>query len=183
VHHLHASDIFEAYFRELAEQGPTVFADYKRDALWTPRATLALVRVGLAVFPDGEVTARGHATQNPWGRSEYCNIDVSIVDPGSWGSPVFTAEHENSPRRDRLQYDAWKLLTVESHRRVLIGYWGPGTEFANFAAMKQAVEEVCADHPRKDVLLIGGNYEARPTNINELRKVHETAIVGIHQPV
>jgi hypothetical protein len=181
MHHLHANDIFEAYFREVAEQGRGAFANYTRDKQWTPHATLALVRVGLAVFPGGEPTAKGQSTQNSWGRSEYCNLDVCILDTNTWGAPVFTAEHENSPSFPRLQYDAWKLLTIESSRRVLVGYWGTGTDFANFAAMKKAVEEVCTDHPHKDVLLIGGDYAARPTSVDEFRAAHETAIVGNHR--
>jgi hypothetical protein len=91
---------------------------------------------------------------------------------------MFTAEHENSPRRDRLQYDAWKLLIVESRRRVLVGYWGKGTDFTSFAVMTQAVEEVCVDHPGKDILLIGGDYSARPANITDFRAQHETVVVG-----
>jgi hypothetical protein len=183
VNHLHSKDIFDDYFRAIEEQGPGALADYTQDALWTPRATLALVRVGLAVFPGGEVTAKGQSEANPWRRSEYCNLDVCIVDPNSWSAPVFTAEHENSPKRERLQYDAWKLLTVEARRRVLVGYWGKGTEFKNFAALREAVEEVCADHPRKDILLVGGDFNARPGSINEFRKAHETAVVGVHLPL
>jgi hypothetical protein len=33
-------------------EAPTAFADYTRDKMWTPRATLALVRVGRAAFPN-----------------------------------------------------------------------------------------------------------------------------------
>jgi hypothetical protein len=176
-----AKEIFESYFRFVAEQGPTVFADYTQNALWTPRATSALAHVGLKAFPASEVTAKGHAGQNQWGRSEYLNLDVTIGDPKTWGPPAFIAEHENAPSKAQVQYDTWKLLVVEAQRRVLVGYWGDGTQFKNFDEMKAAVLEVCGGQPGKDVLVLGGKYNAKPTNIDEFRAAHETFIAGVHR--
>jgi hypothetical protein len=177
-----AREIFDAYFRFFAEQGPTAFADYVRSPLWTPRATTALVHVGLKAFPAGEPAAKGYAGQNQWNRSEYLCLDVAVVDPQTWGAPLFVAEHENSRFKAQVQYCAWKLLSVEAQRRVLVAYWGEGTEFKHFDALREAVKEVCAGQPSKDILLIGGNYAAKPTTIDEFRdtKVHDTAIVGVH---
>lgn len=78
-----------------------------------------------------------------------------------------------------MQYDAWKLLSVDSKRRVLVAYFGRGTEFKDFAALSKAVREVCEDQRGKDILLIGGQADAVPTDAVSLRKVHETAIVGV----
>lgn len=173
-----ARDIFDAYFNFFAEQERTVFSDYTNAVLWTLRATTALVHVGLKVFP-GEVTAKGHSSRNPWGRSEYLTLDVAITDPNSWTSPLFIAEHENSPSLARVQYDAWKLLSVDSKRRVLVAYFGRGTEFRDFAALNKAVREVCEGQPGKDILLIGGQADASPADAIAFGKVHETAIVGV----
>lgn len=175
-----AKEIFEAYFRFIAEQGPTVFADYLQNALWTPRATTALAHVGLKAFPAGEAAARGHAGRNQWGRCEYMGLDVAICDPKTWGAPLFIAEHENSVFKPQVQYCAWKLLSVEAKRRVLVAYWGDGTEFKTFDALTDAVKEVCGGQPGKDILLIGGKYGARPTSIDEFRAAHPTHIVGVH---
>ncbi len=175
-----AREIFDSYFANIAEQGPTALADYTQNLLWTPRATLALVRVGLKVFPAGEAVAKGLASENEWGRSEYLCLDVTITDPKTWGPPVFIAETENSPLKSRVQYDAWKLTSVDARRRVLVAYWGKGTEFKTFEQLRAAVHEVCAGQPGKDILLIGGDYNARPTTIGEFRRAHETSIVGMH---
>lgn len=88
------------------------------------------------MFP-GEVTAKGHSARNPWGRSEYLTLDVAITDPNSWTSPLFIAEHENNGSLARVQYDAWKLLSVESRRRILVAYFGRGTEFFNLSRRLQ----------------------------------------------
>lgn len=175
-----ARDIFEAYFRFIAEQGPAIFADYTRNALWTPRATTALAHVGLAAFPSGDAAAKGHAGQNQWGRCEYMNLDVTICDPKTWSAPLFVAEHENSAFKAQVQYCAWKLLSVEAKRRVLVAYWGEGTEFKTFDSMTEALKEVCSGQPGKDILLIGGKFNAKPTNIEEFRAAHSTHIVGVH---
>ena len=173
-------NIADEYFGFFAQQEPAVFADYANATLWTSRATTALVHVGLQVFP-GEVTARGHSSRNPWSRSEYMTLDVVIVDPNTWGSPQFTAEHENSSSRSRVQYDAWKLLSVESRCRVLVAYFGHGTEFADFAALSAAVREVCTDHPGKEVMVIGGQAHALPQNGIEFQKIHESELLGASQ--
>ena len=176
---MNAREIFDGYFNFFAEQESSVFADYTNAALWTLRATTALVHVGLKVFPGGEITARGHAKGNPWMRSEYLTLDVAIVDANSWKPPRFIAEHENWANKARVQYDAWKLLAVESQRRVLVSYFGKGTEFKNFDELTKAVREVCTDQPGKDILLIGGQAEGRPANVDDFRKAHETMIVGL----
>lgn len=176
-----ARGIFDSYFNFFAEQETTVFADYTNAALWTLRATTALVHVGMKAFP-GEVTAKGHSKLNPWNRSEYMTLDVAITDPNTWASPLFIAEHENSPSKERVQYDAWKLVSVEAQRRILVAYFGRGTEFKNFEALNKAVREVCEGQPGKDILLIGGQADAVPTSVTAFREIHETMIVGVMSP-
>lgn len=77
-HSMKASEIFDGYFNFFAEQESSVFADYTNAALWTLRATTALVHVGLKAFPGGEVTAKGHASGNPWMRSEYLTLEEPL---------------------------------------------------------------------------------------------------------
>ena len=172
-----APDIFDAYFAALIEMGPSCWRDYLQDQTWTPRATFALVQAGVKAFPDGLKVARGH--RDSYGRSEYLTLDVAITD-SSWGPPLFIAEHENAPYPEKIKYDAWKLLVTEAKRRVLVGYFGPGTKIQTFEELRAAVEEVCRDNPGKDILLIGGEWAAVPKSAEELRKVYQTAIVGVH---
>lgn len=106
-------------------------------------------------------------------------LDVAITDPNTWTSPLFIAEHENNGSLARVQYDAWKLLSVESKRRVLVAYFGRGTEFKDFAALTKAVREVCEGQRGKDILLIGGQADAQPTDVATFQKAHETMIVGV----
>ena len=178
-----AREIFDAYFNFFVEQERTAFLDYTNSTLWTRRATKALVHVGIKAFTSElkdripEVSAKEHA-DNPYGRSEYFTLDVSITDPNTWKSPLFIAEHENSGSLERVQYDAWKLLSVDAKHRVLVAYFGGTCRAKDFAALRQAVLEVCADHSGKDILLIGGQADARPDDAATFRSVHETAIVG-----
>jgi len=174
---MHANELFEAYFRSLAELGAIPHYSGYQYGLWTQLATAALVQVGLRAFPDGSKVAKNH--RDSYGRSEYLDLDVTVLDPTTWGTPLFVAEHENSMLRARVQYDAWKLLSVDARRRMLVAYFG-GKECPTFADLKAAVEEVCRDNPGKDILLVGGDYRAKPTNIDDLRKAHDTAIVGFH---
>jgi hypothetical protein len=171
-----ANEVIDAYFRALAEGGP--ITDYIHSARWTLRATAALLHVGLQAFPEGERTAKNHPDR--FARSEHMTLDVMIADPATWGPPLFVAEHENAWSKNRVQYDAWKLLAVEARRRVLVAYYGKGTEFATFKALEAAVKDVCKDNVGKDIILIGGDCAATPTSVDELRKAHESAIVGVH---
>lgn len=173
-----AREIFDGYFKALEEQGAVVFVDYQHDALWTPRATIALALVGmraLASEATSQVTSRGAS----FGRGEFLDIDVAIVEPTNWNPPVFVAEHENSGRRERVQYAAWKLLSVDAGQRLLVAYFGDGTQFRSFEELLGAVTEVCQGHVGKALLLIGGEYDARPKTIEGLRKAHQTFAAGI----
>jgi hypothetical protein len=174
--HLHANELFEGYFRALAELGAISHYSGYQYGLWTKLATAALVQVGLRAFPEGTKVAKNH--RDSFGRSEYLALDVAILDPTTWGPPLFVAEHENSMLKARAQYDAWKLLSVDSRRRVLVAYFG-GKECPTFDALKDAVAEVCQDNPGKDILLIGGDNGAVPKTLDELRAAHQTAIVGV----
>ena len=176
---LDARGIFDAYFQFFAEETPRTFKDYEDRTLWTSRATTALVHVGRFAFPNAEICARGHATTNPWGRSEYLTLDVTLNDRDSWAPPLFIAEHENWGTKPRIQYDAWKLLSVYAKRRVLVAYWGKGTDFKTFNDLVAAVKEVCGGQANKDILLIGGQANARPQTAEQFRNAHETSIVGV----
>ena len=178
---MNTREITDTYYAALEGQGEAIVADYVDDALWTPRATVALVKAGLAACPSGKPAARGHAHQNQWKRSEYLCLDVVIVD-GDWSAPGFIAEHENSPSRERIQYNAWKLLSVESRRRVLVAYWNGGKNgCATFEDLVKAVTEVTEAQPGKDILLIGGDYQAQPDSLAALRRAYRDSIVGTHR--
>ena len=170
-------DLMESYFEYFTRQVPSILADYIQKGTWTPWATRALVEVGRGAFPGAEAAAKWHSGHNQFNRSEYLNLDVTIFDAKTWGSPVFIAEHENHPSKEQIQYDAWKLLSVEAECRMLVGYWGPGTDFATFEILRLAIAEVCLDHPHKQILLIAGRNDARPSTSVEFRRAHDIAIV------
>ncbi len=176
---MNAREIFDCYLDELTLD-PSAWTSYTANALWTPTATRALVATGLRAYPEGEATAKGH--RDRYGRSEYLTLDACVCPP-SWGAPLFVAEHENAGRTDKVQYCAWKLLVTEARRRVLVAYFGAGTDLADFAALRAKVEEVAKDNPGhetsiKDILLIGGRWGASPSSNADLRGLHESAIIG-----
>lgn len=175
---MHAKEIFDRYLDELTRD-PEAWRDYATNALWTPRATRALVAAGLAASPDGEATSKGCA--DSYGQSEYLCLDVSICNRESWAPPLFVAEHENWCSRLQVQFAAWKLLVVEAKRRVLVAYYGEKeTDFPSFDALSEAVEEVCGHNPGKDVLLIGAECVNVHSN-DRLRSLHTSRIVSGRQ--
>lgn len=176
---LMAKDFFNTYFEALAAGGEDACNDYQgMREVWTQRATLALASAGRLMLPTGQVASK--PKHDRYDRAEYLNLDVTLNDDDSWGPPVFIAEHENYPMDARVQYAAWKLLAVEAQRRMLVAYYGERTGIPSFDRLKELVLEVCNDNKNKDILLIGGEYNTQPKTIEELRKIHETAIVGKH---
>lgn len=150
---------------------------YRRsNSLYTPLATTALVKAGFAAFPVAEHTAKAH--RDRWNRSEYLTLDVVLCDPETWASPLFIAEHENSPWKSKIQYDAWKLLAVDAQRRVLVAYWGADKSLPTFEALREAVSEVAKSNPKRDIILIAADYKAMPADATELRALHQSAVVG-----
>ena len=173
---MNAQEIVAAYLDAL-EASPSWAETYRRsNALYTPLATAALVKAGFAACPGTEHTAKGH--RNRWDRSEYLTLDVVLCDSETWASPLFVAEHENSPWKSKIQYDAWKLLAVDAQRRVLVAYWGADKSLPTFEKLREAVMEVAKDNPKRDLVLIAADYRAMPSDAKELRELHEYAIVG-----
>lgn len=171
-----AHEIVAAYLDALQADPAWAATFCQSNALYTPLATAALVRAGFAEFPEAEHTAKQHP--NRWGRCEYLTLDVVLCDLESWASPLFIAEHENSPSKSRIQYNAWKLLSVDAKRRVLVAYWGADKELPDFEALRSAVAEVAEDNPRRDIVLIAADYNAMPASATELRAGHRSVIVG-----
>ncbi len=174
-----ANDIFDHYLTSLLE-APNVWAKFVDNEPWTKEATRSLVHAGLAAFPRGRATAKGY--RDSFARSEYLTLDVCVNDPETWGPPFFIAEHENAPRRAKIQYCAWKLLATESQRRVLVAYYDSKSDVRDLEALQDAVREVCKDNPGrdapKDLLLFAADYNARPTSAQGLREVHSLTIIG-----
>jgi hypothetical protein len=112
-----ASEIFDHYLTSLLET-PNVWDLYSNATLWTKEATRSLVHAGLHAFPKGQSAAKGY--KDSYQRSEYLTLDVCIDDLETWGPPLFIAEHENAPRRAKIQYCTWKLLATVTQRRVLV---------------------------------------------------------------
>lgn len=175
-----ARELIDEYLDALVAAGPEGVREYAfddRDA-WTARATLALVKAGRRV--TGAVEAASRGTKDRYYRSEYLCLDVTLYDNAGWKPPLFIAEHENYGGRMKVQYCAWKLLVVEAQRRMLVAYFGAGTEFETFDQLRDAVRVVCQDNRGKDIILVAGNNGSMPKNPDELRDVHDSVIVGVH---
>jgi hypothetical protein len=171
---MRANEIFDAYFSQLVYAGRV--AEYVRGPLWTHTVTTALTYVGLLAFPEGSKVPKSRG--DTYGRSDYIALDVMITDPNTWGPPLFVAEHEDAELPWKVEYCAWKLLAVDAQLRVLVAYFGKGTEFETFDDLRKTVEAVTNDNAGKGIIVIGGNYMATPSTLDELRKVHKSAIVG-----
>lgn len=170
-------EIFNAYFQSLIDGGMDSCSDYLKDSTWTHRASLALVKAGHVAFPGVESAFRGKPDR--YGQHEYLGIDVMLYDQKNLNKPpLFIAEHENRPQWDLVQYAAWKLLVVEAQVRMLVAYYGEGYNITSFDRLKELVQEVCDDNPRKDILLVGGPCDFHARNANELVSLHKTAILG-----
>ncbi len=173
-----ANDYFDAYLDGLAAGGIRACEEYQGcQSVWTIRATLALCTAGQLALSQAEIAAKGNADR--YGRSEYLGLDVTLYDDNSWAPPVFIGEHENRPYEWTVQYAAWKLLSVQAQRRMLVAYFGGGNYIRTFDRLRDIVLEVCNDNPGKDILLVGGEYLGQPKNVDELRGLHQTAIVGL----
>ena len=174
-----ARDYFTAYLDALVAGGEAACKDYQGPReVWTRRATLALSQAGQLVQVGAETAAKGDPDRH--GRSEYLALDVTVYDAGSWAPPLFVGEHENWVYEWRVQYAAWKLLSVEAKRRMLVAYYGERTEIPSFDRLTELVREVCRDNKGKDIFLVGGEYYAEPANVDDLRAAHNTEIVGVH---
>lgn len=170
--------LFDRYFDALLDQ-PRVWERYSNSTLWTREATRALVATGEAVSPTGKATALGY--QDQYGRSEYLTLDVCITDPNTWGPPLFIAEHENAPWKAKVEYCAWKLLATVAQQRVLVAHYAAKTDLPTAQVLEDAVRGVCRDNAGKDIVLIIGDYDKRPTSAEELRSAYDAPrIVGVH---
>ncbi len=175
-----ANEIVTAFLDALMKND-AAHAAYVSNPAWTALATAALIEAGVAASPGKEVRAAARGTKDPdYGRSEYLTLDVCVYDDATWGPPLFIAEHENSRDIVKVQYCAWKLLSTQAARRVLVAY------YANNVGMKglvAAVKEVASANPGgeipRDVLVIAAPWDAKPATNVELRARFESAIVGV----
>lgn len=174
---MNLDEVAKAYLDQLVAQGEAVVRDFSRDQMWTRRATLALAQLGQSLFPEHEVITKGHGSTRTQ-RDKHLALDVAIVNPNDWSVPVLIGEHESSPRRARIQLDAWRLLCIDARVRILIAYYGPGTELDSFEALREAMHEVARDHRGKKLLVIGAESTARPETFDELRSVHRWFSLG-----
>ena len=133
---------------------------------------------------DADVFVPTHlslGTMNEWGRNGgHFGLDATLTDPQNvWNQLLFVARHEAAPLPDRVQYAAWELHSVKAIRRMLVAYFGRSTSIKTFEDLEKLVREVCSAHVGQDLLLVGGDCDAKPTSPAELCAAHQTAIVGV----
>lgn len=174
-----AKEIFDAYLDSICRGGAQACVEYRDKKAWTHRATLALIAAGKVAFP--EIAAAAKANPDRYEQPEYLTLSVLLREPESnIKPPLFIAEYQSIPIAAQIQFSVWKLLVVEAQRRVLVAHYGDKYRIPGFNRLKELVKEVCSENMGKDILLIGGRFDAEPQSEGELRRVHETAIVGVH---
>src|SRR5262249_31305845 len=106
-------------------------------------------------------------------------VDVMVLED-TWGRPLFASEHENSLHLPQIQYDAWKLLALDTDIRVLVAYFGrPGA--GDRGVLTQHVREVVNDHwrdPKKGRHLLSADWRGNPRNADETLKLFECSYIG-----
>jgi len=173
-----AHNLVTAYLDDLATGRDVACREYAADdrEAWTRRACLALVKAGRCVATVAEAATRGGP--DCYRRSEYLSLDVMLYEDAHWGPPVFIAEHENFGGMAKVQYCAWKVLVVEAQWRVLVAYFGRGTEFSSFPDLQAAVDLISQHNCNRTVVLVGGDNGVRPQSVADLRQMHQWAMIG-----
>lgn len=164
-------------FLDALTRDPEACHAYATNTAWTARATSALIEAGLAEFPHAAATAKG--CRDRYGRSEYLALDACLCTD-TWDPPLFVAEHDNYPIKERIQYSAWKLLAVQAQRRILVCYFDSNdgrSDVRSFEMVAASVAEVCEQNLGKDILLIAADCE-KPGSNQALRALFQSAIVG-----
>ena len=173
-------DIIDGFLDELC-QHPEIASKYQNatDTQWTALATKALVHCGRKLYPEATFAAKG--LPDKWGQSEYFTLDVCGYKGENFGVPLFAAEHENrSPNNaDFLTYAAWKLFCIDAERRVLVSYFEEGSAVPDFKTMCDLVREVAQEQRRKDLILIGAPWQAKPQSVDEVRSLFDSSIIGV----
>lgn len=182
------TDFFEAFFTSLVRQ--QAWRQYDHRTAWTEAATRAQEAAARTLphhAKDFRVAARHlhDRTQNdPWGRSEYFTVDVTGYDYDSNLPPVLVAEHENVPFRARIEYTTWKLVSIRSSFRVLVGYYRRVTSRSAHAirgadGFFEIVSKVYGGSGvRGPMLAIAGDWDAGRVRPGDLRKLFEHRLIS-----
>ncbi len=184
------SDLFDAYFASIEVAGLQACRDWSDRSAWSVHARRALYAARAVIIcahpilrgRDPNIYVPMHlavGTVNEWGRSGgHFGLEATLTDPGNvWSAPLFIAYHENVPSPDRVQYAAWKLHSVKATQRMMVAYFGRSAPIDTFERLEGLVREVCSAHAGQDILLIGGDLEAKVSVAADLRSAHRTAIV------
>ena len=176
---MQANEIVARWLEVIAETADA-HAAYLSNARWTTIATGALIKVGLEASAGQKLRAAARGFADPeYGRSEYLTLDVSIYDQATWGPPLFIAEHENAADLEKIQYCAWKLLTTQAKRRVLVAYYGRKYTYEDLI---EGVREVARANPGqtapRDLIVIAAPWGDRPRSNEVLTASFVSAIVG-----
>ena len=124
---------------------------------WTRLLTFAVAEAIETWKASPGLRAAHRYTRDPWGSYEHDRRDVVGFSPDRpWADASVIVELENNCYYDRVQYDAWKLLTKHTEARFLYAYFGWRTQYKDFDALRKAVAEVHNDHKGKLLVLCGG---------------------------
>jgi hypothetical protein len=137
---------------------------------WTEAMTKVLVDATTvtlsSIAPNNwYVSGKGHC--NPYGRSEYFNLDVIGLDNESWVAPFVIIEHENDTDVAKIEHCAWKLMCIEAQLRVLVAYVDQTGEYSAFPSpdkLAVRLRPIVEEHPGKELALIAGQLMSQVQN-------------------
>lgn len=124
--------------------------------------TRALAAAARTALPEMHVAGKGIDCGDKYGRHEYLTMDLTVYDDNKWECPTLIVEHENSPSGAKLQYCAWKLLSVYAKARILVAYIDTTGRYAwcknSAAELRTVLLPVLAAHPDKPLALFVGDW-------------------------
>jgi hypothetical protein len=146
-------------------------------ARWTTAMTRSLGAAAHEIFPNAHVAGKDIDSSlsycDPYERREYLSLDLTVYDNANWTAPLMIAEHEISPSPEKVQYCAWKLLSVHADVRLLVAYFDSTGKYADWVNSADAVEgclkEVVRDHKDKPLFLLAGDWSRDWNRIFEIR--------------
>jgi len=175
-------DFKAAFYKTLAADADAPALWEEKGADWRRLVAESLAQGGRTEFPGLRVSERGQGDNDNLADDLAIEV-VGTLEPG-WAPPVVIADHEPSLQRDQLQRRAWKLLSIEARRRVLVCYWAdaPGRPRGSVRSLPEVevlVKEVARALPRRDLYVLAAPFAGKARKRAEVPKLFHSYIVGV----
>lgn len=163
---VNASTIFEAFIHRLGEhpRARKVWNKHWLTSEWTEVATTALadaVHDAMSAAGVAEPYVASKFKQHGTSRREFLTIDVTGFT-WDWKVPAVVIEHENT--NWKIEYCAWKVLTVDCPTRIVVAYVSSDQNWQryrkDYASLEGDLQKVLDDQPGKQLDVFVGNWDA-----------------------